>query len=208
MLQTLDAFRERRLDVLVGTQMLAKGHDFPAVTLVGIALSEQGLRQPDFRAAERTFQLLTQVAGRAGRGERPGQVLVQTLAPEHPAIMAALSHDHTGFVAAEMASRQRTGYPPFSHLALIETRGKQADDALVALRKIAGALREQGAVEVRGPLPAGVSKVRGIFRFHVLLRSEQRTRLEAALGLLQRRLLPKLPNNVRGTVDVDPTEFS
>ncbi len=208
MLQTLDAFRTRKLDVLVGTQMLAKGHDFPAVTLVGIALAEQGLRQPDFRAAERTFQLLTQVAGRAGRGERPGQVLVQTLAPQHPAIVAALGHDHTGFVATEMASRRRTGYPPFSHLALIETRGKQANDALVALRRISDALRRQGEVDVRGPLPAGVSRVRGIFRFHTLLRSERRPALERALELLQRDLLPKVPSSIRGTVDVDPTEFA
>ena len=208
MVQILKAFRQRELDVLVGTQMLAKGHDFPAVTLVGIALAEQGLRLPDFRAAERTFQLLTQVAGRAGRGERPGHVLVQTLAPDHPAIVSALSHDHTGFIEAEMRSRQQGGYPPFSHLALIEGRSKQASDGHNALHQIADALRQWGQIEVRGPLPAGVSKVRGVFRFHILLRSTDRSALGRALRRLQDELLPALPASVRAIVDVDPTEFT
>ena len=208
MIQILKAFRQRELDVLVGTQMLAKGHDFPAVTLVGIALAEQGLRMPDFRAAERTFQLLTQVAGRAGRGDRPGQVLVQTLAPEHPAIVAALGHDHTAFVQAEMNARRIAGYPPFSHLALIEGRSKQANDGHRALHDLANALRRLGEVEVRGPLPAGVSKVRGIYRFHILLRSSDRDRLSGALRHLQSDLLPKLPASVRAIVDVDPSDFA
>lgn len=208
MVQILQAFRQRELDVLVGTQMLAKGHDFPAVTLVGIALAEQGLRVPDFRAAERTFQLLTQVAGRAGRGERPGHVLVQTLAPEHPAIVSALSHDHTGFIAAEMRTRELGGYPPFSHLALIEGRSKAAADGHNALRRIADALRRRGEVEVRGPLPAGVSKVRNVFRFHILLRCTDRGTLNSTLRHLQTGLLPHLPATVRAVVDVDPTEFT
>lgn len=206
LLDTLERFRRRELDVLVGTQMLAKGHDFPAVTLVGVLLAESGLRVPDFRAAERTFQLLTQVAGRAGRGERPGHVLVQTYMPDHPAIEAALRHDHDGFVRAELRSRELAGYPPYSHMALLETRHEDGDRALAAMAILCDAMRSWGA-EVRGPVWAGVAKVQGIARVHGLLRATDRKALHQCLARVRRQELV-LPPGVEVVLDVDPYAFA
>lgn len=207
MLDTLQRFRDRELDVLVGTQMLAKGHDFPAVTLVGVLLAETGLRVPDFRASERTFQLLTQVAGRAGRGERPGQVLVQSWAPEHPAIMSALRHDHPSFVAEELERRRVGGYPPYAHLALLETRHTDQQRALAGARTLAEGLKSHGA-DIRGPVAAGVSKLRGVFRFHVLIRSGHRPTLHGQLKWARSVAQGALPPGVQLFVDVDPGDFS
>ncbi len=204
---TLEKFARQELDVLVGTQMLAKGHDFPAVTLVGIVLAESGLQIPDFRASERTFQLLTQVAGRAGRGHKPGRVLVQTYMPDHPAIQAALRHDHAGFVQAELANRQRFGYAPFMHLALLETRHLEESRAQAAMIALVERARDLG-LEVRGPLYAGVARVRGIWRWHALVRSRDRRPLHAGLRVLEREVVPHLPPGVTYSVDVDPYAFS
>lgn len=205
--ELLRQFREGELDVLVGTQMLAKGHDFPRVTLVGVLLAETGLRVPDFRAAERTFQLLTQVAGRAGRGERPGQVLVQSWAPEHPAIMSALGHDHPGFLSQELERRRLSAYPPFSHLALLELRHTDHQRTATAARTLAEALRSHGS-DARGPVAAGVAKLRGVHRYHVLLRAETRGTLHGQLKWVQRVAPTALPQGVQLFVDVDPADFS
>jgi primosomal protein N' (replication factor Y) len=206
LLDTLQRFRDREIDVLVGTQMLAKGHDFPRVTLVGVVLAEAGLAVPDFRASERTFQLLTQVAGRAGRGEWPGTVLIQTFKPEHPAIAAVLASDGPGFAARESQVRRDAGYPPWTHLALIELRHQDVDIVRKVMELIAAALREVGA-EVRGPVMASVAKVRGIWRIHALLRSPQRQQLHGWLRHLHAHILPGLPHVPGGldiSVDVDP----
>ena len=192
--------------MLVGTQMLAKGHDFPAVTLVGVVLAESGLQIPDFRASERTFQLLTQVAGRAGRGHKPGRVLVQTYMPDHPAIQAALRHDHSGFIQTELLARQRFGYPPYVHLALLETRHVEESRAQAAMIALVERARELG-LEVRGPLYAGVARVRGIWRWHALIRSRDRRPLHAGLRVLEREVVPTLPPGVTYSVDVDPYAF-
>jgi primosomal protein N' (replication factor Y) len=202
---TLAGFRRGELDVLVGTQMLAKGHDFPSVTLVGVLLAESGLRVPDFRAAERTFQLLTQVAGRAGRGARAGQVLVQTYAPDHPAIVAALRHDHAGFVEDELRIRREQAQPPFSHLALLETRHDDERRALAAMTLAVDALRAWGA-EVRGPIHAGVPRWQGVWRLHALVRSSDRATLHGLLSKLRATELG-LPAGVELGVDVDPQVF-
>jgi primosomal protein N' (replication factor Y) len=203
LLDTLDRFKRGEIDVLVGTQMLAKGHDFPAVTLVGVLLAETGLRVPDFRASERTFQLLTQVAGRAGRGDRPGRVLIQTYCPDHPAIQAALHHDHQGFCDAELGWRERTGYPPYQFLALLEARHSDPDRPHLALQIACDALRQWGA-EVRGPVQAGLAKVRGVHRVHALIRSADRRALHHWLDRLEREIRPLLPSGVELLVDVDP----
>jgi len=206
MIATLDAFRRRELDVLVGTQMLAKGHDFPSVTVVGIALAETGLRVPDHLAAERTFQLLTQVAGRAGRGDSPGRVIVQTWAPDHPAIIHALGHDHAAFTAWELEQRRIGRYPPFAHLALLESGHKEPERARQALEQAVDLLR-RGGLEVRGPVAAGVAKVRGVSRFHALVRSPARGPLHNGLKVLRHKLLPALRSAVKFTIDIDPTDF-
>ncbi len=203
---TLGKFARQELDVLVGTQMLAKGHDFPAVTLVGVVLAESGLQIQDFRASERTFQLLTQVAGRAGRGQKPGRVLVQTYMPDHPAIQAALRHDHAGFVQTELMARQRFGYPPYTHLALLETRHLDESRAQAAMVLLVERARALG-LEVRGPLYAGVARVRGIWRWHALLRSRDRRPLHACLRVLEREVVANLPPGVTFSVDVDPCAF-
>lgn len=204
---TLDKFARGEIDVLVGTQMLAKGHDFRSVTLVGILLAESGLRVPDFRASERTFQLLTQVAGRAGRGDKPGRVLVQTYMPDHPAIDTALRHDHMGFLQGELQSRQHTGYPPYSHLALIETKAENEDDAVQAMQLLVDPLRTWGA-EVRGPVLAGVAKMGGIWRVHALVRNVERKLLHKQLRELVRLAPRLLANKVQWSLDVDPYNFS
>ena len=207
LLDTLDRFRRRELDVLVGTQMLAKGHDFPAVTLVGVVLAESGLRIPDFRAAERTFQLLTQVAGRAGRGDRPGRVLVQTYVPDHPAVEAALRHDHKGFLQAEMKQRQATRYPPFGHLVLLETRHEDVERARGAMQLLCDDLRAWGS-DVRGPVLAAVARLRGIWRVHGMVVAPERKALHAHLRRLQKETVPRLPTGVELAIDVDPYSFS
>jgi primosomal protein N' (replication factor Y) len=122
--KTLLAFRSGRIQILIGTQMIAKGLDFPNVTLVGIIYADLGLHIPDFRSGERTFQLLTQVAGRAGRGEQPGYVVVQTYTPFHPALECACDQDFKAFYEYEMPSREELGFPPFTHMALVHFRGE------------------------------------------------------------------------------------
>lgn len=206
LLDLLDRFRRRELDVLIGTQMLAKGHDFPAVTLVGVVLAESGLQIPDFRAKERTFQLLTQVAGRAGRGDRPGRVLVQTWMPEHPAILAALRQDHDAFLAHELPARAVAGYPPYAYLALLETRHRELAVAEKAMRDLVAALRTRGA-DVRGPVPAGVARVRDVWRIHALLSDPDRRRLHAWLSWIDAQRSTALPSGVSLFVDVDPSDF-
>jgi len=200
---TLDAFRQGRLDVLVGTQMLAKGHDFPKVTLVGVLLAETGLRVPDFRAAERTFQLIVQVSGRAGRHEAPGRVIVQTFAPDHPAIRCAAMCDHDAFVAEDLAARRAGRYPPFAHLALVEISSAKQQAGLDAIREVASVLARDG-LEVRGPVRASLPRLRGEFRFHVIARSEARAPLHAALGRLTKGFDARKHAHVRLIVDVDP----
>lgn len=206
LIELLDAFRDHQLDVLVGTQMLAKGHDFPNVTLVGVVLAESGLQIPDFRASERTFQLLTQVSGRAGRGERPGRVLVQTWMPTHPAIVAALAQDHDAFLRHELAARDHAGYPPFGHLVLLEMRHRELAQAEAAMRALVAALRADDA-DVRGPLPAGVARVRDVWRVHALLRDDDRAALHRRLAWITANARTALGSGVSLFVDVDPMDF-
>jgi primosomal protein N' (replication factor Y) len=158
------------VDVVVGTQMVAKGHDFPGVRLVGVVLADLGLHIPDFRAAERTFQLLTQVAGRAGRGSAPGRVVVQTFAPKHYAVASVLHHDYDAFYAEEIGHRAALGYPPFGHLVHVLVSGPDEAAARAAAENLAGVARRAGgdAIEVLGPAPAPLARLRDRFRFQLL----------------------------------------
>ena len=175
--RVLERLRRREINVLVGTQMVTKGHDFPAVTLVGILRADMGLQVADFRAAERTFQLLTQVAGRAGRGDTPGLVLLQTYLPDHYAIAAAARQDYEAFVRAELPFRRELGYPPFGHLALV--RGEGPDEGLViaameALARDLAPIAEQAGATLLGPCPAPLARLRGAYRRHLLIKAGTR----------------------------------
>lgn len=191
------------IDVLVGTQMVTKGHDFSGVTLVGVLLPDQGMNLPDFRASERTFQLLEQVAGRAGRGERPGRVLIQTYAPDHPSIAALPTHDYEGFARAELARRREAGYPPFSRLVAVRLDGPDAGQVERAANAIAAAASDPrfAGVRVRGPAEAPIALLRGQSRWQVWLAAEDR----AALATCARAVAAlEHPSGVRVVVDVDP----
>jgi primosomal protein N' (replication factor Y) len=172
------AFAERNLDILVGTQMLAKGHDFPNVTLVGVIGSDAGLSFPDFRSAERTFQLLTQVAGRAGRGETPGQVVIQSFYPNHYVLRFARNQDYTGFFEREIEYRKLLGYPPFVRMVQILVSNASQVEASKVGRKIAVAIKSQSQrhelasqLRILGPAVAPLEKLRGKYRYQVLLKS-------------------------------------
>jgi primosomal protein N' (replication factor Y) len=195
----LKAFRDGTAQVLVGTQMVAKGLHFPSVTLVGVVAADIGLGVPDFRAGERTFQLLCQVAGRAGRGDMPGRVVVQTFQPENYAVRAAAAQDYQAFYDQELRARQEQGNPPFSRLVrLVHAHTNAALAEREALR-LAAALREErdaagmGDPHVLGPVPAFPPRLRGHYRWQVLLR-----------GAKPRALLDRLPVPREWTVDVDP----
>jgi primosomal protein N' (replication factor Y) len=196
------------LDVLVGTQMVAKGHDFPGVRLVGVVNADLGLHLPDFRAAERTFQLLTQVAGRAGRGALPGRVILQTWTPDHYAIRPAATHDYERFYAEERAQRERLGYPPFGRLALVRTSATDETAAREGAAHLAGAARCGGAAgpEVLGPAPAPIARLRGQHRFQVLLKHPRADVLRET----GRRVLAaaeQLPRDVRASIDTNPLDM-
>ncbi|HEX7079300.1 MAG TPA: primosomal protein N' [Candidatus Eisenbacteria bacterium] len=206
----LRAFRAREVDFLLGTQMVTKGFDFPGVTLVGIVVADLQLYLPDFRAAERTFQLLTQVAGRAGRGENPGEVIMQSYDPEHPALRAAAAQDFESFYRLEAAERRDLFYPPFGHLVEIEVRGRGADRVYkggTSVKRVLARSAEGTGVEILGPAPKPLARLKGRERWHLLLRSRSR----AALRDLLARSLPevrrlRLPG-LHVAVDVDPAQL-
>jgi primosomal protein N' (replication factor Y) len=182
--ETLLNFGKGGLDMLVGTQMLAKGHDFPNVTLVGVVSVDAGLALPDFRAAERTFQLITQVAGRAGRGDLPGRVLIQTYHPHHYALRHATAQDYRGFYDEEIRHRRNHGYPPFVALAMVLSKHKQAERAHETAQKVKQALIEADstrACRVLGPAPAPLARLRGDYRVQLLVKSRSRKQMRAVI---------------------------
>jgi primosomal protein N' (replication factor Y) len=204
---TLQAFRSGKIDILVGTQMIAKGLHFPNVTLVGIINADLALHMPDFRAGERTFQLLTQVAGRAGRGETPGEVFVQTYTPFSPSIQFARHHDFAGYFEQELEFRERCDFPPFKHAVLITVRSAHETRAQFSAETIARRLKEALPAEftLSDPTPAPLEKLQGQFRFHLLMRGEAIMRLSRIV----RETLDKLPlpEDVVASVDVDPYQL-
>lgn len=187
-IKTLSEFRERKIDILVGTQLIAKGHDFPGVTLVGVVSVDAGLRLPDFRAAERTFQLLTQAAGRAGRGEAPGRVLVQTFYPEHYAVRLAAEQNYEMFFTREMRFRRLMHYPPWTALANIIAQDTKLDRAAQVARQIErffnASEKESKALKILGPSPAPLARVEGRFRIQFLVKAGSRARLNDVLRRL------------------------
>jgi primosomal protein N' (replication factor Y) len=201
----LSSFRAGEFDILVGTQMIAKGHDIPNVTLVGIVSADIGLALPDFRAAERTFQLLTQAAGRAGRGLTPGIVIIQTLAPEHYAIRFAAAQDFSAFYEKEVQFRRMMHYPPFAALANILVRSQKADEAL----RMAGELGRllipaPEGIYVLGPAAAPVPRIKSEFRYQMLLKSPTRKRLNEVLRELRAYAQRNKWNPATLSLDVDP----
>ena len=203
--RALEAFGKREVDVLVGTQMIAKGLDFPGVTLVGIVHADSALHLPDFRASERTFQLVAQVAGRAGRGGIAGRIVVQTMLPEHPAIVSAAKHDFEGFAAGEDRLRAELGYPPHGRLVRVVLEDEDEELLGSRARELGEGLRaglEGTGVEVLGPAPAPIARLRNRERVHLLLKAGNEEGLararEVVLGLVEGKGRPKV------VVDVDP----
>jgi len=203
-------WRAGTTDILVGTQMVSKGHDVPGVTLVAVLLADLSLNVPDFRAAERTFQLLVQVAGRAGRGDTPGRVVVQTFRPEHPSVAAAAHHDYAGFMARELDRRRTLGYPPFARLVNLRLDGQDGAAVERAARELAGRMRRRapelglGEESVVGPAPPPLERVRGRWRWQILLRSGD-VRALRTLAAAARSALPGATRApVRLVIDVDP----
>jgi primosomal protein N' (replication factor Y) (superfamily II helicase) len=208
--QVLGAFAKSEIDVLVGTQMVAKGHDFQRVTLVGVVAADLALGRPDFRAAERTFQLLTQVAGRAGRGELSGQVLVETYYPEHYAIQYARQQDYASFYEREAQFRQMLHYPPFAALASVLIRDRKIENAIRWSRALASYFErfENGAVKILGPAAAPLARLRQDYRFQFILKSRQRAALSRVLsGALDFCAAKEIPDTAV-IVDVDPASLS
>lgn len=205
--QVLSAFRAGEIRILLGTQMIAKGLDFPNVTLVGVVNADTALHMPDFRASERTFQLVAQVAGRTGRGDRPGRVLVQTFEPDHPAIACASKHDYEGFVAGELPHRLESGMPPFGRLVRLIARGPEEPAVRDYLDALTGALRASAppGISILGPAPAPVAKIRNLFRHHLRLRGET----PRPLQVLLQDVVPTIPTppGVELAIDVDPVNL-
>ncbi|HWY41807.1 MAG TPA: primosomal protein N' [Chthoniobacterales bacterium] len=205
--EALRNFRSGKIDILVGTQMIAKGLHFPNVTLVGIINADLALHLPDFRAGERTFQLLTQVAGRAGRGETPGEVFVQTYTPFSPSIQFARHHDFNGYFQQELEFRERCDFPPFKHAVLITVRSEHEGRAKLSAETLVRRLKESLPSEfiLSDAAPAPLEKLQGQFRFHILLRGEAIMRLSRLIRETLEKL--PLPEDVIATIDVDPYQL-
>jgi primosomal protein N' (replication factor Y) len=207
--ESLSRFRRGEVQILLGTQMIAKGLDFPNVTVVGVINADTALHLPDFRAAERTFQLVTQVAGRTGRGDKGGRVYVQTYNPEHVAIRAAERHDYEQFAAAELPMRQQFGYPPYGWLIRLIVRGTDAARAAALADELARRLEplEQTCEGFRrlGPAPAPLEKLRGKYRYHLVVRATDPAPLRPVLLQAQAELKPT--DDLQWQVDVDPLDM-
>ncbi len=206
----LGDFRAGKLDILVGTQMIAKGLHFPNVTLVGIIYADSALHQPDFRAGERTFQLLTQVAGRAGRGDVEGEVFVQAFTPFHPAIQFARRHDFVGFYEQEIEFREQLKYPPTSRVALLTLKGRSEEKVKFSAdhlkRELEKKLKNLKDLVIAGPAPAPLLRAENFYRYQIMLRTRAMSALSRELAIIVQSLT--LPDDVTLAVDIDPVSLS
>ncbi len=205
----LSAFRDRKIDILIGTQMITKGFDFPHVTLVGVINADTVLSLPDFRSTERTFQLLTQVAGRAGRGDKKGTVVIQTFSPEHYAIQTARKHDYMAFYNREIECRRELNYPPFSHLTNIIIRGKNEKDVRKYSERVKKELNERMAEyngEMLGPAPLPFYRLRGYYRWHIMIKGAiSQSFLDMVRSLLDE--MKKTNRSCQIMCDIDPVNI-
>jgi primosomal protein N' (replication factor Y) len=204
--ETLREIEEREVDVIIGTQLVAKGHHFPGLALVGVVDADLGLAHADPRAAERTFQLLSQVTGRAGRDAIPGRGLIQTYMPEHPVIAALVSGDRDAFLAREIEERRAATLPPFGRLASLLITGSVREAAESSARAVALAAPAAAKIQVLGPAEAPLSVIRGRYRFRLLVKAAREADLQAYLRLWLKQA-PKPKGDIRLTVDVDPYSF-
>ncbi|MCL2183125.1 MAG: primosomal protein N' [Chitinispirillia bacterium] len=207
-LSILEEFERGGADILLGTQMVAKGLNFPNVTLVGVLQADTGLHFPDFRASERTFQLLTQVAGRAGRAELRGEVVIQTYSPGEPAVNYAMTHDYLSFYGYEIKNRRELSYPPFGKLARVIAEGPDEPVLRAFLHKCARALLSgDNSIRVLGPAPAVLSKIDNVYRYSMLLKSPSPVPLGEALANIRKNAQADLPSACRCIIDVDPVNM-
>ncbi len=208
-LKLLRAMHDREIDVLVGTQMIAKGHHFPHVTLVGVVWADGGLNMPDFRAAEKTFQLITQVTGRAGRGEAPGRVIIQTMRPDHYSIRLAQQHRYEELYRQELELRRNPAFPPFVRLVALHIQGEREEEVRQGAQRLAGFCREekkrlQAGVEILGPAPAPLEKLNRNYRWQILLKAADLDQLHTLCRQLQEHRSELVPASCRLIIDVDP----
>ena len=208
--RVLDEFKHGEIDILIGTQMIAKGLHFPNVTLVGIIYADMALHQPDFRAGERTFQLLTQVSGRAGRGDIEGEVFVQAFTPFHPAIQYARRHDFNGFFEQELEFRKQLNYPPFSRIAMLTLKGHNEDKVKFSAEHLKRDLEKMKTelkdLTISGPAAAPLARAENLYRFQLMLKTRAMSRLSSALAKITATLT--LPDDVTLAVDIDPVDLS
>lgn len=202
--EILEKVRSQKIDILVGTQMIAKGHDLPNVTLVGVLNCDIGLHMPDFRAAEKTFQLLLQAGGRAGRDEKPGKVIFQTFTPNHPAIKCALKRDYTSFAEAELKTRAELGYPPYKKILRILSQSENQTEGLALLNEMAQIVNTLTNVTVLGPAPCPIEKIKKHFRFHLLCKADKSTELLSLVNILKKT---KWKKSIKVSFDIDPQDM-
>ena len=203
----MEAVHRGETDILVGTQLLAKGHDFAALTLVGVLNADAALVSTDYRAAERLFAVLAQVAGRAGRRERPGEVLVQTRYPDHPLFAALTRHDFAGFAESQLAERESAGFPPFVFEAALRAEAKTLESAMRFLREAAQMADAPAEVQVYDPVPHVITRRAGMERAQLIVQSRSRPALQDFLSAWSANLFSAASRNVRWHLDVDPIEF-
>jgi len=204
----LRRLQAREIEILVGTQMIGKGHDFPGVTLVGVVSADLSLNLPDFRAAERTFALLTQVVGRAGRGDLPGEAVIQTYNLEHYCLLAAQAQNYPGFFKRELPLRREAQFPPFTHLVLLLFSSPAEERARRAAEELARLLGSSRGLIIDGPAPTPVYRVKGRFRWQLLARGRDgkrlRSQVKEAIGVYAQS---PASTGVSLSVDVDPLHF-
>ena len=202
--KVLSRFKDGHIDILIGTQMIAKGLDFPKVTLVGVISADTALNLPDFRSAERTFNLLTQVAGRAGRGDLGGRVIIQSYTPQHYSIQAAKTHDYNTFYDKEISLRKELYLPPFCHMASLTLRGRKEERVFKASEKLKDSLEKESKsknIDILGPAPSPISKMKGMYRWNIFLRAET---AENITSILKKALDKNKSSGIIITVDIDP----
>jgi primosomal protein N' (replication factor Y) len=207
----VEALRRGEIDIVVGTQMITKGFDFPGVTLVGVVLADLTLNMPDFRSAERTFQLLTQVAGRAGRGDKPGRVVIQTYAPHHYSVRAARDQDYARFMRRELDLRRELGYPPFGRMALVRVEGPLVARVNAVASRVAtllGRAASPDTLRILGPAPAPIERIKNRFRWQVVVKSRRLDQMRRALATMRTEVAAEADRaGVRVAIDLDPVNM-